>query len=339
MRSKFRSPILFGDWLADIREQRNLTLQQIADLSGLQTGTISRIERVRVSASLSNALRICNVLGISPYMLYKALEMPKVSENLPDWTPSIHYRFPRNQDLPPPPAERESLLAAYEKHVKLFRDPTQEASVVTVRDVQHFLQLIAEHPEQAQALLTEMLSRLVAAQHLQGQTAPIRPTDASRLLNPLPFYSCDVPYPNPTTENLKKVYAAGGIAIAEDANHFSRRALRELKTRVEYIPRDLKDTLNRLSATKQEFVLLNTVLEVDVFLNQQGFLLEQFWFAHQMREEAEFQRLGHWRAGPPSDMWKLTDLRHIRLFVTLYRWLDLSGETDASWIRQFFFGS
>ncbi|QNQ91137.1 helix-turn-helix domain-containing protein [Corynebacterium poyangense] len=57
--------LYLGRRLRALREQRRLTLDQVARATGLSKSFISRIERDLVSPSVSSLVTICQVLGIS----------------------------------------------------------------------------------------------------------------------------------------------------------------------------------------------------------------------------------------------------------------------------------
>jgi transcriptional regulator with XRE-family HTH domain len=346
MKNMTQPPKSFGTWLLDVRKQRNLTLQQIADQSGLQTGTISRIERDKVKVTLVPALRICDALNVTPDILYEELGLvdmastPDNRDNMalpgPTRSRSLHSQNTSSR-------ERSSLVKAHQSHIHRLNEQTPEPSVINAYDVQNFRRLVAESPDQAQALLTDILNRLVAAQRLQDGAVPFNANDSARLLAPLPFYDCDVPYPGHTrtltTDDLMHIYAAGGMVIKEDADHFIQQAIKDLSPQAEHVPADLQRSLHRLGELALEHTLLDTVLVVDFRLNQNGIFLEQYWIAYQMQEEARLQRNGYNKRDHSFTPWSDTEVRHISLFVKLHRWLYVSGETDASWMRQSFLQS
>lgn len=60
------SELHLGQRLRAIRQQRRLTLDQVADFTGMSKGFVSRIERDLTSPSVSTLVAICEVLGVSP---------------------------------------------------------------------------------------------------------------------------------------------------------------------------------------------------------------------------------------------------------------------------------
>lgn len=55
-----------GENLTTWRKLRNLTADQLADMSAVSRGTISRLENGDSSVSLATFLNVCNVLDIMP---------------------------------------------------------------------------------------------------------------------------------------------------------------------------------------------------------------------------------------------------------------------------------
>lgn len=55
---------LVGPRLRRIRQQRRLTIEQLAKATGLTKGFLSQVERDRANVSVASLLRICDVLGV-----------------------------------------------------------------------------------------------------------------------------------------------------------------------------------------------------------------------------------------------------------------------------------
>lgn len=78
--------INIGSRLRGVRQQRRMTIDQVAELSGLTKGFLSRVERDLTSPSVST-LKLCEVLGIEvgtlfevpETMLVRLEEAPRVS--------------------------------------------------------------------------------------------------------------------------------------------------------------------------------------------------------------------------------------------------------------------
>ncbi|MGW6898817.1 helix-turn-helix domain-containing protein [Streptomyces sp. NPDC054919] len=55
---------LVGPRLRRLRQQRRLTIEQLAKATGLTKGFLSQVERDRANVSVASLLRICDVLGV-----------------------------------------------------------------------------------------------------------------------------------------------------------------------------------------------------------------------------------------------------------------------------------
>lgn len=62
--------INIGARLRGVRQTRRLTIDQVAEMSGLTKGFLSRVERDLTSPSVSTLLKLCDVLGIEIGQLF-----------------------------------------------------------------------------------------------------------------------------------------------------------------------------------------------------------------------------------------------------------------------------
>lgn len=60
-----------GQRLRSAREQRGMTIGQVADFTGLSRGFISQVERDKVSASVASLMAICNALNLQIASLFE----------------------------------------------------------------------------------------------------------------------------------------------------------------------------------------------------------------------------------------------------------------------------
>lgn len=61
---------VFGSNVRHYREQKEISQEKLAELSGLHRTYISDIERFQRSISLANVQKIADALGIKPYELF-----------------------------------------------------------------------------------------------------------------------------------------------------------------------------------------------------------------------------------------------------------------------------
>src|SRR5699024_1182957 len=82
-----QSPRALGRRLRAVREQRRLTIDQVASFTGLSKGFLSRVERDLTSPSVSSLVTICQVLGVPPGQM---LEAPETQLIAIDDAPSVN---------------------------------------------------------------------------------------------------------------------------------------------------------------------------------------------------------------------------------------------------------
>jgi transcriptional regulator with XRE-family HTH domain len=71
---------LFGERLRQIRTERNLSQERLAELAGLDRNYIGQIERAERNVALVNIIRIAKALEIEPQLLFTAFTAAKVGE-------------------------------------------------------------------------------------------------------------------------------------------------------------------------------------------------------------------------------------------------------------------
>jgi mannose-6-phosphate isomerase-like protein (cupin superfamily)/DNA-binding XRE family transcriptional regulator len=64
VRPKREVEVRIGARLRSARQARRLTIEKVADATGLNKGFVSRLERDEVSASVASLVAVCDVLGI-----------------------------------------------------------------------------------------------------------------------------------------------------------------------------------------------------------------------------------------------------------------------------------
>ena len=66
-----------GDTINKIRKERDMTLVELAEKSGVALATLSRMENGRMTGTLESHMKICEALGTTLPDLYKNLYPPK----------------------------------------------------------------------------------------------------------------------------------------------------------------------------------------------------------------------------------------------------------------------
>ena len=67
-----------GRRLRELRQDRHLTMDQVAEFAGLTKGFLSRVERDLTSPSVTSLIAICQVLGVAPGEVLDAPELSVV---------------------------------------------------------------------------------------------------------------------------------------------------------------------------------------------------------------------------------------------------------------------
>jgi transcriptional regulator with XRE-family HTH domain len=70
---------LFGERLRQIRTERNLSQERLAELAGLDRNYIGQIERAERNVALVNIIRIAKALDIEPRDLFAPFTAAKVA--------------------------------------------------------------------------------------------------------------------------------------------------------------------------------------------------------------------------------------------------------------------
>jgi transcriptional regulator with XRE-family HTH domain len=70
---------LFGERLREIRTDRNLSQERLAELAGLDRNYIGQIERAERNVALVNIIRIAKALEIEPQVLFTPFTVAKVA--------------------------------------------------------------------------------------------------------------------------------------------------------------------------------------------------------------------------------------------------------------------
>lgn len=338
MGTDYKPPVTFGSWLSTVRQELGLTLQQISDKSGLPTGTISRIERERVRVTLINAFRLAECLDFYPRTLYRRLTLDPIrsdEENSEYARCNLkEYDSRYEKDSKAGMFDHATFYQEAHHNRAILEDESPDISgALTSHDTQRFLRLTTAAPEQAQTLLSKILNEIATVEEAIEVSYPFGKVDAIRLLEPLPFYTSYIPYPELTTHQLTSIYRENGSILDDDVAYFPIRALRELIRQVGDTPRSLQTSLVRLMSLSLEYTPLDTVLEVDTALKQNGLLLEQYWLAYQMRYQVSIEKSKNDRLRHDIKQEETVVMHRVRVFLTLYRWLFKKGLTDVSWIR------
>ena len=88
---------LLGKKIKDYRKRNMMTLQQLAEKSGISAGYISKIERGTVNSSLKNIQKLCEVLDTTTDELMKDCFQQKEYEEIQI---DNYFIFTKNERMP-----------------------------------------------------------------------------------------------------------------------------------------------------------------------------------------------------------------------------------------------
>ena len=71
---------LFGERLRELRTERNLSQERLAELAGLDRNYIGQIERAERNVALVNIVRISNALDVEPGELFVRFTAAKLKK-------------------------------------------------------------------------------------------------------------------------------------------------------------------------------------------------------------------------------------------------------------------
>ena len=79
--------MLIGKRITELRKSKSMTLTELAQKSGVQIATLSRIENLKMTGTLESHMAIASALGTDITQLYSALPVSRSGPSLPDQTP------------------------------------------------------------------------------------------------------------------------------------------------------------------------------------------------------------------------------------------------------------
>jgi transcriptional regulator with XRE-family HTH domain len=71
---------LFGERLRELRSERNLSQERLAELAGLDRNYIGQIERAERNVALVNIVRIARALEIEPSDLFEPFTAARIAK-------------------------------------------------------------------------------------------------------------------------------------------------------------------------------------------------------------------------------------------------------------------
>src|SRR5260370_27511004 len=283
----------FGEWIRSLRKEQKLDIRKLAEQSGVEVSTISRVENERTQVTLLIAIRFCEGLGAT------------VSDVL--------------------------TVVCGERMFSDAQEPMTEADAIpTEDDVERFLNYLHSHIEEGWAWLTSLLNRIVSMTGSTERTADVSqlfvPGHIQKLLIDSPVYRFEIQYPSTITANdILVIYQHAGMLNLSDVSEYSKKLRREkqvTRARLEQVAKLSPNVLSRLESPVIEQIKLADVLMLDEQLGQGGTLLSMYWKVYSFYEKLVR------RDGPSADQ----EMKLASIFITICRWLQFTNRQDISWM-------
>lgn len=286
--------MLFGEWARSVRKEQKLDIRTLAEQSGVDASTISRVENKRTQITLLSAIRLCDGLGVT------------VSDVL-------------------------TQVYGKGKSDTVREKRTKRSTAPTTPDVEHFLDYFHQHEEQAKSWLADLLNTisLTAEQAEKTVTATLSrsfsPEDIHKLLVGSPMYQFELQYPSTiTATDILTFYEQGAMLALTDIAQYSKRLRREKQVKIAHLEQEAKisqNMLSRLESPSIEQIKLEDVVMLDTLLEQEGVLLKMYWTVYSFYKE----RVRHSASMAEQEM-KLSSI-----FLIACRWLQIINPQDTSW--------
>ncbi len=293
------TPMNIGEWLLQMRRKRKLDLRALAAQTGLDIGTISKIENGRTQATLGTIVRAGVGLRVT------------AADFIQDW-----------QGVP------FSLVDG--AHV------SGEETVPTLQDVEAF---ITGARTDKQTICVWMANSLNNIASLQGEVIPLfEPAVIEKLLFGPLWHSYEVQYPpEMATEDILDILRQNGVMILSDIAAYLKKTIGKKQITPERLDALLKFSMkegNRLEIGAVGRIKMIDVLLLDQELEQGGNIVAMYWNVCLFHEE--MLRLQTHSVDPFVSKGTLSADQEVRLvlvFITMCRWLQHRSKSEPSWIR------
>src|SRR5260221_3653175 len=292
-----RYDIDFGAWLRGARSDHGLDLKGLAFVSGIDIGTLSRIENDRVSPMLVTAIKICGGLAVSAKQLISELGIGKA---------------PGGESLGFESDSTSVVLNPSEKAVDTFISRYESYPAET-------LDRICQAYENLSAFLNQTLPEyLIRAARSIPLLLVVQPSFLNiDLLRP----------PELTLEMILQTNRAGNFISIADAGfvlHKRRAKLGFLSLRKSTELKALMSVsmLSRIERGQIDRIKLVDAIALDEVFGESHDLFELYWRATQLQDKyAEMVML----PGCRSDRCEIKTYDLINIYVMLERWLQING--------------
>lgn len=283
----------FGEWIRRSRKAQKLDLRALAGKTGVEAGTISRVENARTQVTLSTAIRICEGLGVTGFDLLEAVRGKHV------------------------PSQEES-------------SSVRDKAIPTMEDIEAFLVSLQSDPPAGYHTLSRLLNKVITLRGREAETAQresshvFHPEEIHCLLFHSPVYQFEVHYPpNMRTEDILIIYKRGGALTLADIGMYIKKIRREKQMTLAHLEGTAKvsiSVLSRLETGLLEQVKLADILNLDEQLEQDGKLLLMYWRAYRLNDLVSHSGGATTGFSSPTAVEQYE--KQVFVFIVLHRWLQ-----------------
>lgn len=300
----------FGKWVQERRVERGIDVRTFAARTGVDVGTISRIENERTQVTLKTAVQICEGIGVPLSDLLKAL--------LGKFFPSLEQQSPSETKVMP-----------------------------TIRDAEAFLAYAHQDQRACYSWLAHLLNGIAASGGLSTENKRKRglrifvPEDIQKLLLNHSLYRFELQYPdNLGAEQIWNIYKEGGLLTYTDVGSAIKHVRRKKHVTLARLEDSVKisaSVLSNLESGSIERIRLIDVLTLDQQLAQEGKIIAMYWSACRSHQQLIClqQSDGGAGSGEAASLFEQEqDMKLIAIYTTICRWLEVVNEDTFSWIEQ-----
>lgn len=261
--------IEFGLWIRSLRKERQFDIRTLAERSGVEMSTISRVENARTQVILITAIRLCEGLG----------------KNVSD------------------------VLALLQEKPIDIDTADRANGIPNLSDVEQFLSYYQGNKEEGKIWLSNLLNEVIMISRSAGGNPSrfFVPEDIQKLLFDSPMYRFEIQYPpTVTAQDILVLYKNGAMLSPADISEYCRKTRREKQltlARLEQSAKLTQSVISRLESTVIEQIKLADVLMLDKQLEQEGILLCMYWSVYSL-----YDRLVHRYADAAEQNMKLASI-------------------------------
>ncbi len=300
----------FGKWVQERRVERGLDVRTFAARTGVDVGTISRIENERTQATLKTAVQICEGIGVPLTDLSMVL---------------LGKFFPFLEQQP----------------------PSEKKVMPTMRDAEAFLTYAHQDQQACYSWLAHLLNRIVALGGLSPGNKRKRglrlfvPEDIQKLLLNLSLYRFELQYPEDLgVEQIWNTYRETGLLTYTDVGTAIKHIRREKQVTLARLEDSVKisaSVLSNLESGSIERIRLIDVFTLDQQLAQEGKIIAMYWSACRSHQQLICLQQSDGNAGrgeAASLVEQEQDMKLIAIYTTICRWFEVVNEDSFSWIEE-----